>query len=250
MNIKESIAFQKEMLKNRIDKSELAYGEFFFNNGQCQVLSQSTVCYELLLSSEVQNKVTEYSITIDENGVITPSVGGKSSEWDRNSYACLLQIERELNLLEPIGHQGHKKYTREGMRKRVLGERRQKSELAKYHIQWADNIYGDHILTNENGTRYKIFLRDFDNETGYSNSPDSRYNKLGTTKHIMYAFRILKEDRTLFKKLGKKFPFIEVFCDPLNEYRISWYFPHEAPVDDYLLISKYFRGKLVLTKMK
>lgn len=64
---------------------------------------------------------------------------------------------------------------------RVLKERRQKADKATYRIQWADNIYGDHVLTNEKGVKYKVFLRDFDRETGYSNSLDSQLNKLGTT---------------------------------------------------------------------
>ena len=76
---------------------------------------------------------------------------------------------------------------------RVLKERRQKADKATYRIQLADNIFGDHFLTNEKGARYKVFLRDFDRETGYSNSLDSQLNKLGTTKHIMFALRLLKK---------------------------------------------------------
>jgi hypothetical protein len=51
------------------------------------------------------------------------------------------------------------------------------------------------VLTNVKGIKYTVFLRDFENETGYSDSMDSRLNKLGTTKHIMYAFRMLKETK-------------------------------------------------------
>ena len=49
---------------------------------------------------------------------------------------------------------------------RVMKERLLKADKANYHIEWAANIYGDHILTNENGVKYKIFLRDFEKETG------------------------------------------------------------------------------------
>jgi hypothetical protein len=79
----------------------------------------------------------------------------------------------------------------------VLTERRQKADKAEYRIKWAGNIYGDHILTNERGVKYKVFLRDFENETSYSDSMDAKLNKLGTTKHIMFAFRKLKENKTL-----------------------------------------------------
>jgi SNF2 family DNA or RNA helicase len=128
------------------------------------------------------------------------------------------------------------------MIKRVMAERRQKADKASYRIKWASNIYGNHVLTNENGVKYTVFLRDFKNETGYSDSMDSRINKLGTTKHIMFAFRMLKDDKTLYNRLSKTFPFIEIFCDPLNEYKISWYYPSKMQVNEQLLISRYFKN--------
>jgi SNF2 family DNA or RNA helicase len=128
------------------------------------------------------------------------------------------------------------------MIKRVMLERRQKADKAKYRIKWASNIYGDHVLTNENGVKYKIFLRDFENETGYSDSMDSRLNRLGTTKHIMFAFQQLKEDKSLYSKLHKNCPFIEVFCDPLNEYKISWFYPDRLPLQEQVLVSRYFKN--------
>jgi SNF2 family DNA or RNA helicase len=141
---------------------------------------------------------------------------------------------------------GHKKYSRDEMIQRVLGERRQKAEKANYRVEWASNIYGDHILTTESGAKYTVFLRDFENETGYSDSEDAAYNKLGTTKHIMYAFKKLKADRELYDKLDKKFPFIEIYCDPLNGYRISWYYPDELPPDEQQLITRFFKaGKAI-----
>jgi SNF2 family DNA or RNA helicase len=136
---------------------------------------------------------------------------------------------------------GHKKYSREDMIRRVLGERRAKAEKANYRIEWAPNIYGDHILTTETGAKYTVFLRDFENETGYSDSADAAYNKLGTTKHIMYAFNKLKADKALYDKLDKQFPFIEVYCDPLDGYKISWFYPGELPPDEKRLIARFFK---------
>ena len=97
------------------------------------------------------------------------------------------------------------------------------------------------LLQYEQGTSYKVFLRDFEAETGYSDSWDSRLNKLGTTKHIMFAFNELKQNRELFDRLDKTYPFIEIFCDPLNEYKITWYYPHQLPVKEHLLISRHFK---------
>ncbi len=242
MDIKKIILLEKQKLSNQLSTQELALGEIIFNNGQCQILSQSASRYELIISDESKNDVAEVVLDIDETGTITPKSRNVDSGWDKNSYACLLQVENEVRLLDPKERLEHKKYTREGMIKRVLKERRQKAEKAEYRIQWADNIYGDHILTNERGIRYKVFLRDFENETGYSNSMDSRLNKLGTTKHIMFAFNALKENKELFNKLDKTFPFIEIYCDPLNDYRISWYYPDKLPVEEQLLISRHFKN--------
>ncbi|MFO8164768.1 MAG: DEAD/DEAH box helicase [Desulfatiglandales bacterium] len=242
MEIKKAVKKQIKLLRESLDKNVLALGEIAFLNGACQILSQSQLMYELLVNTEDADEVLEYALLIEgETGAISPAVKNKAVEWDSHAYACLLQVESELHLLDPGTHVEHKKYTRKGMIQRVLKERRQKADSAEYHIQWADNIYGDHVLTNERGVKYIVFLRDFEKETGYSNSMDSRINKLGTTKHIMYAFDQLKQNKSLYKRLNKTFPFIEIYCDPLNDYKISWYFPHELPLEEKLLISRYFK---------
>ncbi|MDZ7606954.1 MAG: DEAD/DEAH box helicase [Cyclobacteriaceae bacterium] len=56
----------------------------------------------------------------------------------------------------------------------------------------------------------------------------------------MFAFDQLKKDKNLFRRLSQEYPFIEIFCDPLNEYKISWYYPHEIGDEEKALISKYF----------
>ena len=236
----------KDRVLPQLSSEEVAYGEILFNNCDCQILSQSAVSIDFLISAANDNESIEYSLIIDgdQNGEfgLIPTVKNKTAKWDRYSYACLLQYEQELSILDPKQQQSeHKKYTRQGMIKRVMAERKLKAEQASYNIRWASNIYGDHILTNEEGVHYKVFLRDFEAETGYSDSWDSKLNKLGTTKHIMFAFNALKNNRQLYKRLDKKYPFIEIFCDPLNEYKITWHYPHKMPVGEQLLISRYFK---------
>ncbi len=240
MELQKLIQKQKDKLQNILAKPELALGEIMFNNNDCQVLSQSAVRFELIADSADSKSPKECSLDIEDEDLI-PSINGERSGWERVSYACLLEIENELRFLDHKEPVEHKKYTREGMIKRVMQERRMKADKAKYRIKWAANIYGDHFLTNENGVKYKIFLRDFENETGYSDSMDSRLNKLGTTKHIMFAFQQLKDNKALFAQLDKTCPFIEVFCDPRNNYKISWSFPHPLPIDEQSLISRYFK---------
>ena len=113
-----------------------------------------------------------------------------SETWNRFGFAALLELRHELSLLDAKVPLEHKKYTQQGMIKRVLHERMQKALVAKYKVTYAKNKYGDHIVTNENGVKYKVFLRDFENETGYSNSKDSALNKLGTTKHRITSYNV------------------------------------------------------------
>jgi SNF2 family DNA or RNA helicase len=245
MDIKSLIKHKIEKLQNNLNTTERSFGEVIFNNNCCQVLSQSSVRFELIVDTQSDEGQVEYALHVTDEDVFVIK-NGDHLAWDRFGYACLLQVENELHLLDPKEPIEHKKYSREGMIKRVMLERLQKAEKANYRIKWASNIHGDHILTNENGIKYKVFLRDFKNETGYSDSMDSRLNKLGTTKHIMYAFKKLKEDKALFDKLSKIYPFIEIFCDPLNEYKISWYYPAKMSVEEQFLLSRYFKNSTVL----
>jgi SNF2 family DNA or RNA helicase len=235
-------------------------GERLYQDGRCVVLSQSPLAVEFLIAPEddekgKSEKPLRYNIYLDGEGKISSVVSlpvkkapknadpktGAAEIRDPRIYACLLQYDHELRQLDPKERGDSKKYSRQGMILRVVEERRAKAEKADYRIEWAPNIYGDHILFNETGTKYIVFLRDFDNETGYSNSADAAYNKLGTTKHIMYAFEKLRADKKLYDKLDKEFPFIEIYCDPLNDYKISYFYPGELPPEEGKLIKRHFR---------
>jgi SNF2 family DNA or RNA helicase len=239
MEIRSIILSQIEKVKEITEPSELVLGEILFNNNDCQILSQSSVSFELMVNISPEGRQAALSLRVDDEEIF-PVRDDERTGWDKYAYAGLLQVEYELSLLDKRERIEHKKYTREGMIKRVLDERRAKAENAKYRMKWASNIYGDHMLTNENGVKYKVFLRDFVNETGYSDSMDSKLNKLGTTKHIMFAFKLLKGDKPLYNRLSKTFPFIEIYCDPLNDYKVTWHYPYEMPMNEQLLISRYF----------
>ena len=237
----------KEKVLSQLSWEEIAQGEILFNNCDCQILSQSASSIDFLINITEKNEPVEYSLFIDCKGdnvfSLTPKLNNKPVVWDRNSYACLLQYEQELSLLDIKEKTEHKKYTRQGMIKRVLDERREKAVKASYRIRWANNIFGDHMLTNERGAHYRVLLRDFNAETGYSDSWDSRLNKLGTTKHIMFAFNELKKNQELFDRLDKTYPFIEIYCDPLNENKITWHYPHKLSTDEQFLISRHFKNQ-------
>lgn len=236
-----------ENVKKQITPEEITYGDLLYYNNDCTILSQSPLSIDCIICDSEADTMIDCNLLIDENESFVPECNGKRIGWNRYSYAALLQYRDDLNSQTKKKDEiHHKKYTREGMIRRVMKEREQKANSAAYQIKWNDNIYGDHILTNESGVQYKVFLRDFENETGYSDSADAWTNKLGTTKHIMYAFKMLKGNRDLFDSLSKEFPFLEIYCDPLNDYKISWYYPDELSAKGKLLILRYFRNQSFL----
>ncbi len=235
----------KEQIKTLIESPEITETAYqkaraIYINGDCQILSRSARGFDVLVFDEDD---VEVNILYSEEKNLRYFCDGKPAPWDSYSLAALMQIDEELEKPEhKIALEG-KRYSHEGMIKRVLAERKAKALKAKYTIRFADNIYGEHLLINEKGTRYKITLRDFENETGYINNPDLKTNKLGTTKHIMYAFTALKDQPETYNKLSKFYPFVEIYLDPLNNYRITWHYPHSLKPEIAALIAKYFGDK-------
>jgi len=211
----ECIDTQLAKLKSDHAHKENGYrrGEAYYRDGHCQVLTYARNGWEVLVLGDEEEE-REVKIHLDEEQQLFPAKKGKPVDWDSEGIAALMQIREDLSNAAPKLQSEGKVYTREGMIKRVLEERREKAEKSRYKITFADNIYGEHILINDKGVRYRVTLRDFEQETGYIDNPDLQTNKLGTTKHIMYAFKALKSKRRTYDKLSKKYPFIEIFLDP------------------------------------
>ena len=235
----ESIKSKIKQLRESGETSDVVFrqAQSIYINGQCQLLTQSKTKFEFTANDEVKDYDVDIYIDDDE---ISAAINKKDLGWNHVAIASLMQLVDELSRLEAVPKIEGKKYTREGMIKRVMAERMEKANNAAYRIEFADNIFGEHILTNEKGVKYRITLRDFENETGYIDCMDLRTNKLGTTKHIMFAFKELKSRKNLYNSLGKTYPFVEVYLDPLNDYKITWHYPHALDTDIEMLIAKYF----------
>ena len=238
-----SVKKQIAAFKEPTEVSDLMYrkARAIYLNGNCQVLSQSVRAFDILVFDGQED--VEVRIVLTEDERLHHIIKGDPALWDAYSVAAVMQIEEELEKAEPRPFLEGKAYTREGMMKRVLEERELKALKAKYTVKFADNIYGEHLLTTEKGVTYKITLRDFENETGYIDNPDLKTNKLGTTKHIMFAFGALKSQPDIYHNLSKFYPFVEIYLDPLNNYRITWHFPHQLRPEVAALIEKYFGDK-------
>ncbi|RLD74235.1 MAG: hypothetical protein DRJ10_17055, partial [Bacteroidetes bacterium] len=142
-----------------------------------------------------------------------------------------MQMHEELSRSSSEPKTEGKEYTKEGMIKRVLAERDEKAKKAEYRMDLAENIYGEHILYNEKSVEYKITFYNFQKEHGYCSCPDYATNKLGTCKHLMFAFKHVKDLKRTSENNPSPYPFVEIFLHPLKDYKISWFYPGKLDED-------------------
>lgn len=236
-------------LKEDPDISNLTYrmGQALYINGQVQILSQGQTQVEVLIDDEYGDFYV--SVRIDEYGLTTHTKGTKETE-PHHIIAALMEYHDELTRSEGHPLPTGKAYTREGMIHRVLDERAEKARKAEYRMEFADNPYGEHLLHNENGAKYRLTFHDLPNETGYCSCPDHRTNKLGTCKHLMFAYQVKKGDKQSLRKPKKPFPFVEVGLDPLQDYQIRWFHPDPDEIEPGIkkLLEQYFGNETHLAE--
>ena len=210
-------------------------GQSLYMNGQCSILSESEDQYRLL----VDDKHDDFFVDISISDSLISSCTCKSDKICRHRVASLLQLHETGSLTtEDIPETGLK-YTRKGMIQRVIEERKEKAENAKYSIEYSDNIFGEHILTNDRGVQYKLTFRDIHRKHGYCSCPDYKTNKLGICKHLIYAFEGLSSKTEPPEQLPE-YPFIEIFLNPFRNYKISWFYPNKPSGGVAELLYRYF----------
>ncbi len=223
--------------KGTLSLSEIKKARYIFGEGAHTILSQGKEKITVLIENG-EDRTIQIAVAGEDRKYL--KTDDNLTEWDAHGLTALYVIEdifKGQTLSEGI------KYTRKGMIKRVMEERYEKAKKAEYKIQLAHNLHGEHTLINEKGKAYKITLRDFKNKTGYINNIDWRTNKLGTTKHIMFLFDYLEDNPSKTRKMDKKYPFIEIFTDPLNDYRTTWFYPEELRMEEKQLLKSHFGNK-------
>ena len=224
--------------------SDLTYrqGQALYLYGQVQLLTQARTDFSFLVDDEFDDYVVKIHVeeaeTPEERELIYES-GNKKTSGLHHVIACLLKLASELERLNKLPVEGMA-YTREGMIRRVMEERQEKALKAEYKIEFADNPHGEHLLINERGERYDILFRDRENEIGYCSCPDYRTNKLGTCKHLMFAFQRARTAQPELFRQEAPYPFIEIHLDPLRDYRIAWYGPQPEERALAHLLAFYF----------
>lgn len=212
-------------------------GHSLFLNGQSMLLSRSSDLFDFSIFDEFD----DYKVMVDLRDGMLLTCTCKSQMICHHKIAALMQSHEEISREQHKPQKPGMQYTREGMEKRVLHERREKADKAQYQIELSDNIHGEHILYNERKQKYKITLRDIEKKQGHCSCPDFQTNKLGTCKHLMYAFEVIERKPQLFKNKSEEYPFVEIYLDPLHDYQVAWYFPGRVGnADISTLLFKHF----------
>lgn len=226
-------------IKNNVSEWTFRQGHSLFANGAVQLLSQSEQIFHWLVKDTFQD--TEVKISIHEDKV-QKQADNQVKGWDAPAIAALMaaiDLMSRQQLMTTPANKGIR-YTYEGMAKRVLAERTEKAQQAQYHLELAANPFGEHLLRNEKNKTYRITFRDFDKEIGYCSCPDYQVNKLGTCKHLMFAFGTAKKQGLHEAAKPELFPFTEIFLDPLNQYRVTAAIASTASAEAQALVRQYF----------
>ncbi len=227
--------FVENAKKENISEKDLELANKIINEYEHVILSYGSQVTTVLVEHDDGSDIVKIHT---ENDALEFSTSSHKEILSSTSFAAMVTILANLNDND-IAQEGIK-YTREGMKFRVLNERSDRSKKETYKVKLADNIFGEHTLTNDVGKPYKVTIYDFKKKIGYINNIDWRSNKLCTTKHIMYLINYLEDAPKKTKNLKKKFPFIEIYTDPLNDYTITWLYPEKLYPEEEELLNKYF----------
>ncbi|MBN2810105.1 MAG: DEAD/DEAH box helicase [Deltaproteobacteria bacterium] len=195
-------------------------GRHFLQNDLCN----ETTVQKDIFRFVVEDRFDDFTVEIDISGERLKS----SCNCHFINPCCSHIAAALLKLHEKIMDGGLEEdldsniYTRQEMIERVLQERKERAEKDFFKLEIGDTVYGTHQVTTAAGQTYQITVRDFDKSQGYCSCPDFQINKLGTCKHLLYAVNKLKKDLPYRKLLDEQsYPFIDIYCDPLNEYHIT-----------------------------
>lgn len=236
-----------EEIKEKYIKSETVYqrGQRFVENEMCTLVSESDGKFNFV----VEDRFDDFNVTISLNQKNSNANAGLMFHCNCTSHLPCCPHSAAAIIVSKIKFKEEKnksdsesdKYTRKEMIKRVLKERQERAAKEKMDIQLAENIHGFHKIKTEKGTTYEISIRDFATGNGYCSCPDFKTNKLGTCKHLIFAVDFLKKKHKNLMSLKKHdYPVIEIFCDPLYDYNITYYYERNLAPEIDALIKKYF----------
>lgn len=231
-------------LKNRYIKSEsiLIKGKRLVENEMCTLTSHSDEIYHFL----VEDRFADFQVEVQHGAdkIETRCSCISLLECCTHSAAALISLQNHLRLQEAPPSSEGEAYTRKEMMIRVLRERKDKADKEDMKLEFGDSVYGFHTVKTASGRSYQITIRDVETEDGYCSCPDFKTNKLGSCKHLMFAIDRLKQTTPVDKlNAVQRYPFVEIYCDPHNDYQITGYHQNSLTVEIENLLNKYFHGE-------
>ncbi len=231
-------------LKNNYIRSTITFyrGKQLLEMEMCTLTSQNDDTFRFVVEDRFEDY--EVEVRIPKNQLSHQCTCTSRLDCCHHAAAALLQLHEILTEEADAGKgAAGEPYTREEMIARVLREREERAEKENFRITFADNVYGIHRLETEAHRVYEITLRDFTRKTGYCSCPDYRTNKLGTCKHLMFAHQEIMNRLPVTKLIDiQPYPFVEIYCDPLNDYHITYFYKGDLSIEIASLLEKYFNG--------
>lgn len=231
-----------QFLKNIVLTGQLNHlvykkGKQLFENGSCHLMTNSTDNYDYLVKDDYEDFQTKI---IFKNGKISFNCSCLSPDICSHAFAVANQTSQELSRSLQLTTEGVKKYSRQGMISRVVSERKERAKAENYHLEFSDNIYGEHQIINEQGKLYEISFYDFNKKSGYCSCPDYQTNKLETCKHLIYAFSEFNKNHSTTKLPAQTYPFLEIYRHPSFDYQIAWFYPHQVLPNLQMVLDEFF----------
>lgn len=230
--------FLKDLqLGRKISKLVYQKGKQLFEMGHCHLMFNSSGVHEYLVKDDYKDF---HSKIIFNEGKVNVECSCMSPEICSHGFAVANQTFQDLSRSVQVDKNDAIKYSRDGMMKRVKEERELRAQQENYIIDYADNIYGEHHLTNDYKKNYKISFYDFEKKLGYCSCPDYQTNKLETCKHLIYAFNDFAKKNQTLELPNQIYPFLEIFRHPQFDYQISWFYPHTPTENIQIILNEYF----------
>lgn len=221
----------------RLNKFSYQNGKKLYELGKCHLLSSTPNTYNF----EVDDNYQDFNVSLNfVDKKIESHCNCGAPHLCAHIYASLQQTQQEMSRSFLVGTEEGLQYSREGMIKRVLEERRNKASQEEFRIEFAENIHGEHQLYTSRNKKYELSFYDFEKNLGYCSCPDYQTNKLETCKHLIYAFDKFQQEMGNNELPNQPYPFLEIFRHPLYDYQISWFYPQNIDKDLENLLDAYF----------
>lgn len=224
-------------ISGKLNKLSYQKGKKLYELGKCHLLSSTPSDYHF----EVDDDYQDFNVLLNfVDAQIETKCNCGVPDTCAHVYACLQQTQQEMSRSFLVNLEEGLQYSREGMMKRVLEERRNRASHEEYQIEFAENIHGEHVLTTSQNKKYELSFYDFNKNLGYCSCPDYQTNKLETCKHLIYAFDKFEEEMGNNELPNQPYPFLEIFRHPLYDYQISWFYPQRIENELKEVLIEYF----------